>query len=204
MSALPPILSLGDFDFDSFELPTEVPFGKEQAAYKHTLIGGGRVIDLLGAGDPDITWSGFFTGFQAQDRARYLENQCKQGKQLQLKTSDYVKDVVITRFTYGFHFIWPIQYTISLMVVDDKTQPVNTLVPGDLTTEIIDALIQAQDIAALINDPSINSALALALEAAQLGIPFTDNVAVNTALAAAFNAQAAIGAAIAGVQSNAF
>lgn len=198
MAIFQPVLQLGDFTFDTFEQPTDVPFGKEQSAYKHVLIGGGRVIDLLGAGDPDITWSGYFTGAQAEDRARYLETLAKAGQALTLKTSQYVKQVVITTFTYGFHFVFPIQYTISLMVIQDQTLPVTFAVPGDLTATILQALIEAADIATLIANPSVESAIALALIAAQEASPFggTTSTAVNAALAGAQNAQSVIQATI--------
>ncbi len=205
-SVLTPILQLGDFDFLGFEEPESVTFGKEQAAYKHILIGGGRVIDLLGAGDPDISWSGYFTGFQAEFRARFLENLTKTGKSLLLKTSTFVKEVVVTRFTYGYHKVFPISYTITLQVVQDKTSPINVIIPGDLTDTVISALIEAQDIAILIANPSVSSAIALALIAAQEAAPLTgaSNVQINAALAAAQAAQTAIGAAISAIETNIF
>lgn len=203
---LTPILQLGDFDFVGFEEPVAINFGKEQAAYKHILIGGGRVIDLLGAGDPDITWSGYFTGAQAEFRARFLEGLTKAGQPLLLKTSQFVRQVVITKFTYGFHFVFPISYTITVMVIQDETLPVNFIVPGDLTDTVLSAIIQAQDIAILINNPSVISALALALIAAQQAAPFStaSNVQLNAALSAAQNAQMAISAAIAQTETSLF
>lgn len=202
MPSFTPILSLGDFDFVSFEEPESVTFGKEQATYKHILIGGGRVIDCLGAGDPDINWNGYLTGFQAEDRARYLENLADKGEKLKLKTSSFIKTVVIQKFAYDFQFVYPIPYRITVQVVEDDTKPVTTQVLGDLTLEILGTIIEAQEIASLLENPSINSALALLLAAAQAGAPFVDNTSINATLSAAFNAQAAIGAAIAAASAN--
>lgn len=204
--ALLPILRLGDFDFMGFEEPESLTFGKEQSSYKHVLIGGGRVIDLLGAGDPDITWSGYFTGFQGEFRARYIEGLVKAGKPLLLKTASFIKQVVITRFIWNFHKVFPISYTITVQVIQDQTLPVDFIIPGDITDTILNALIQAQDIAVLINNPSITSALALALTAAQLAAPFTGatNIQINAALAAAQAAQAAIGGAKNIIENNLF
>lgn len=203
---LTPVLQLGDFDFVGFEEPTEVRFGKEQLTYKHILIGGGRVIDMMGAGDTDISWSGYFTGFQAQYRAQFLQQMLSEGKPLLLKTSQFVKQVVIKDFTWGFHFVFPISYTITLQVIQDQTQPVDFLIPPDITFTIISALIQAQDIAILINNASVSSAIALALIAAQAASPFDQatNVQINAALAAAQNAQAAISAAISNIEGSIF
>jgi hypothetical protein len=189
MASILPVLTLGDFIFEGFEEPYEVVFGKEQAAYKHILIGGGRIIDLMGAGDPDITWSGYFTGFQAPLRARFLETLCNEGKSLTLRTNAFVKEVVITKFTFGQHEIWPIQYTITVQVIQDKTLPINFQVPGDLTITILEYLFQAETIAALINEGGLTGALGLAIQAAEAASPFDSaaNEAISLALSSAQN-----------------
>jgi hypothetical protein len=186
------------FVFEGFEEPYEINFGKEQSAYKHVLIGGGRVIDMMGAGDPDITWSGYFTGFQAPLRARYLETLCKQGQPLTLRTNAFVKEVVITKFTFGQHEIWPIQYTLTLMVIEDKTSPVNFAIPGDLTITVLEYLFQAEAIATAIGNGSISGALAAAIAASQAAAPFdsASNEAIAAALSAAQNANSVVGTVI--------
>ncbi len=206
MALLTPTLQLGDFFFTGFEEPTEVTFGKEQSVYKHILIGGGRVIDLLGAGDPDITWSGYFTGSTAENRARFLDGLTKSGKPLLLKTSQFVKNVVITNFTYGFHFVFPISYTITLQVIQDNTLPISFAIPGDLTIVVLSALLEMQDIATLINNPSVANSIALALLAAQEAAPFLSATSgqVNNALLAAQSAVTTINGAIQNVEKSLF
>lgn len=200
MASFLPTLTLGDFIFEGFEEPYELPFGKEQDAYKHKLIGGGRVIDLFGAGDPDITWSGYFTGFQAPLRARYLESLCKQGQPLTLRTNAFIKQVVITSFTFGQHEIWPIQYTITVQVIEDKTSPINFQVPGDLTITVLEYLFQAETIAGLIQEGGIEAALALAVQAAEAAAPFDS--AATSAVSAALGAAQAAGSAVNTVINN--
>lgn len=197
---------LDSFVFEGFEEPTEVVFGKEQAAYKHVLIGGGRIIDLMGAGDPDITFSGYFTGFQAPLRARYLETLCQQGTTLTLRTNIFSKDVVISKFTFGQHEKWPVQYTITLQVIQDNTLPINFAIPGDLTITTLEYLFQAENIAALISNPSISSAIALAIAAAEAAAPFdgASNEAIATALSAAQNASSVVNTAIGAATSSIF
>jgi hypothetical protein len=189
---------LESFVFEGFEEPYEINFGKEQSAYKHILIGGGRVIDLMGAGDPDITWSGYFTGFQAPLRARYLETLCQQGQPLTLRTNIFSKDVVITKFTFGQHETWPVQYTLTVQVIQDNTLPINFAIPGDLTITTLEYLFQAETIAALINEGGIAGALGLAIQAAQAAAPFdgASNAAIQAALAAAQNAGAVVNGVI--------
>lgn len=186
------------FVFEGYEEPYELNFGKEQSSAKHILIGGGRVIDMMGAGDPDITWSGYFTGFQAPLRARYLETLCQQGQPLTLRTNAFVKEVVISKFTFGQHEIWPIQYTITVQVIEDKTLPINFAVPGDLTITTLEYLFQAETLAAAIENGDISSAIAAAIAAAQAAAPFdgASNEQIQAALAAAQNASSVVGTVI--------
>lgn len=194
------------FVFEGYEEPYEVNFGKEQSSCKHILIGGGRVIDMMGAGDPDITWSGYFTGFQATLRARYLETLCKQGQPLTLRTNAFIKEVVISKFTFGQHEIWPIQYTITVQVIEDKTLPVNFAVPGDLTITVLEYLFQAEAIAAAISNGGINGALAAAIAASEAAAPFdsASNAAISAALAAAQNAASVVNTVIGATESSVF
>lgn len=193
-----------DFDFLGFEQPESIRLGKQQSSYKHILIGGGRVIDLLGAGDPDITWTGYFRGPGSIQRAQFLQQMAAAGTQITLTAGPFIKLVVITSFVFDYKQVFPMPYTITLQVIQDLTSPVPFLVPGDLTNTILEALIQAQDIAQLLANPSISSALALALIAAQVASPFdTASVAdINAALSAAQVAQAAVSTAITAAESN--
>jgi hypothetical protein len=152
----------------------------------------------MGAGDPDITWSGYFTGFQAPLRARYLETLCQQGQPLTLRTNIFSKDVVITKFTFGQHETWPVQYTLTVQVIQDNTLPINFAIPGDLTITTLEYLFQAETIAALINEGGIAGALGLAIQAAQAAAPFdgASNAAIQAALAAAQNAGAVVNGVI--------
>lgn len=210
MALLSPILSLntpiGTIDFLGFEQPQSVTFGKEQQSYKHILIGGGRVIDLLGAGDPDITFSGYFTGEGGTLRAQFLESVVNTSQQLTLTATQFIKQVVVTKFTYGFHAVFPIAYTITLQVVQDKTQPVSFAVPGDLTTTITESLIQAADIASFVHDKNVQSTLALALIAAEQASPFSSatTAAVAAALSAAQGALTAVNSAKSVVETGLF
>ncbi len=206
MALFIPTLQLGPFIFLGFEEPESIHFGKEQSSYKHILIGGGRVIDLLGAGDPDITWTGYFVGATAQYRARYMESLVKAGKPLLLKTSSFIKQVVITSFTYDFHKVFPITYNITLQVIQDLTLPVNFQIPGDITDAINSALIEANDIAILVANPSVTSALALVLIAVEAVGSFTasTNVAINAAISATQGAISATDAASAIASTGAY
>ena len=68
----------GSVTLDSFTAvglkdPEKMPFGGRQQIVTHNLLGGGRVFDLLGPDEADITFSGLLNGPQAPFRARQLD-----------------------------------------------------------------------------------------------------------------------------------
>jgi hypothetical protein len=77
-------LVLGPVLFADFEVPERIGFGGRQQLVIHQLPGGGRVIDALGRDDADISWSGFFSGEDAADRARVVDTLRAQGQPLPL------------------------------------------------------------------------------------------------------------------------
>lgn len=201
-----PILQLGDFQFVTFEEPESVTFGKHQATYKHIMIGGKRIIDVMGAGDPDISWNGYFTGIGAEERARFLERMASEGQELTLLTSEFVKRVIISDFTYDYHRHWPIKYTITLLVVTDLTNPVTQLVQGDISDVVLDAIVQVADIATQVGNPSVSNAIGLVNDILGNIAPLDQATAdqIREALAAASNAQTAIGQAITQLEAGVF
>lgn len=195
-------LSLGGNDILRFELPESVNLGTTQKLYNHDQVGGLRRVDAMGSFDPDITWSGYFSSFEGELRARFFEGLARQGKPLLLKTSSYTKNVVIASFTYQFKKIQPFPYSMTVRVIQDLTQPVTFLIPGDYTDEIIAALIAAIDLKNDITDGGVQGALA-ALASVINGIGnFNTATAeqIASAVSAVVNAQSAIGTAIGSIE----
>lgn len=179
------IVKLGDFIFNYFEVPESITFGGKQTNRLHKLIGGKRVIDAMGRDDADIHWSGYFLGIDAAERAAYLNHLRAQGKILQFSYLQFNYNVFIKEFTPHLERSYQIPYTITLAVVEDLTQPINTIFPSTFDDAITDALIQALDIAFFIKNPSVDSALALLGIAVQSIPSFADASAAELAAVAA-------------------
>jgi hypothetical protein len=186
-------VTLGEFVFKNFEVPPSINFGGEQRLHVHELIGGQRIVDAMGKADSDISWSGIFTGFDSAERARFLDTLRVQGAPQILTYSNFRYNVLIKSFTAQFKETY-IDYSISLEVIQDLTLPVTIVAPVGFDQAIQDAFILANDIAVLLANPSITSAMAL-LEIGINNIPnFSEatQAEINGLLANASNAQGAV------------
>jgi hypothetical protein len=116
------LLTLGDFDFESFEIPERIGFGGRQQLAVHKLIGGARLIDSIGQDDCAIRWSGVFSGKDASDRARELDAMRVAGLQLPLYWDAFCYVVLIEAVTFQFSNPWWVPYRISCVVVQDLAE----------------------------------------------------------------------------------
>jgi len=135
------LLILGGFEFVGFEVTSEVSFGGAQKLAVHQLIGGTRVIDVMGRDDSDVTWSGIFSGSDAGDRARALDAMRVAGEPLSLTWDEFCYIVLIENLDMNFCNPWWIPYRIACKVVVDQAQGVLAYLPilsdailGDLTS----------------------------------------------------------------------
>lgn len=142
---------LGDFSFSGFEVPSHISLGGRQAMTVHHLPGGERVIDLLGADDRPLEWSGTFinsTGVDITDfafdvgdhnpsaRARQLDQMRADGKSLPLVWGDFFYTVIIDSFEAETRYEH-VSYRISCCVLrNEATAPVSPAENGtwDLTS----------------------------------------------------------------------
>ena len=74
------LLVLGEVTFHDFELPEHFTIGGKQQLIIHTLPGGGRVVDAMGADEAPVRWAGVFSGQQAAERVRILERLRRAGR----------------------------------------------------------------------------------------------------------------------------
>lgn len=111
------VLTLGAIAFQRFEVPEEINFGGEQRVVTHDLVGGTRVVDVMGAFEDDKVWSGTFEGSNAEARARALEAMFKAGRKVRLTWSEFSYDVVITKFAARFRKKRFIPYQITCLVI---------------------------------------------------------------------------------------
>ena len=115
-----PTLALGPIAFTTFEVPARISFGGRQQLQVHTLIGGQRVIDAMGADDSLISWSGVFSGADAVPRARALNALRIAGIEVPLAWDAFLYTVVVSSFTARFERENWIPYDISCVISFDE------------------------------------------------------------------------------------
>lgn len=110
---------LGPVALQDFEVPERIAVGGRQQLVVHNLPGGGRVIDAMGPDEAEIKWSGFFSGPDAAERVRMLEQLRRAGNSLSLAWDSWRYTVIIREFTADVSNPWWIPYRIQLCVVPD-------------------------------------------------------------------------------------
>lgn len=180
-------VSLGDFIFQSFEVPESIRWGGQQALTVHKLVGGQRVIDAMGPDDDDIPWSGIFLSADASNRADQLDQMRIAGVPLHLTFAGRSYDVVIRSFKADQRKLNHVPYSIVCTILNNfgalpKDPTILSQVTDDINNalgfNISDALSQAQDalntvtpvlvpLVALVGGTSAATAVASGLGTAQ-------------------------------------
>lgn len=109
-------VTLGGVAFRDFEIPESIQFGGSQRLAVHELVGGGRVIDVLGAEAGTIGFGGTFSGPDAELRAQMLDVACSTGAVLPMAWSGFAYEVVIAQFAAVYQKSWWIPFRIELVV----------------------------------------------------------------------------------------
>jgi hypothetical protein len=130
------LVQLGDFVFAGLEVPEVMPLGGAQRLAVHDFPGGARTVQALGFNHAPISWSGLMLGGNALDRAKYLDFLRVQGQSLPLTLFDSNYTVVIDKFEFRVERFYKVQYSISVIVVSDNTQPVQTIAPSGFDAAI--------------------------------------------------------------------
>lgn len=153
-------LMLGEFEFMEFEVPERITIAGRHKTVQHQLIGGRRIIDVLGTEYEPLTWSGIITGSQAGERVSALERMRDAGHPVVLTLDDYRFTVVITAFSPVYEFVWRRPYTIEVAVVSNDGSPdkVDALT-GALRGLIDSDLGRALGLANLINIDAVTQAV---------------------------------------------
>jgi hypothetical protein len=116
-----PVL-LGGFAFTSWAVPERINGGGRQRMVVHKLIGGTRVIDVMGWDAEQIRFSGRLRGAGAMLNARLLETLARSGNPTVFSYWTNRYQVIVDAFSWSFERYYEIPYTISLTVVADLTQ----------------------------------------------------------------------------------
>lgn len=153
------VVRLGDFEFQGFEVPPEIPFGGEQQLVIHKLPGGRRVVDAMGRDDSQLEWRGIITGPNAEDRARYLDGLRVRGDELVLTWSRLRYRVVIQSLELVFKRFYHVPYRICCVVIEDQTTPVTRVPSVSLDETFRGDLDKAKELGAEIDDSIITQGL---------------------------------------------
>ncbi len=153
------VVELGAFKFSGFEVPDKIPFGGDQQAVVHKLVGGARQVDAMGRDDAPLEWSGIFRGDSAQLRALYLDGLRIAGKQQQLRWYGFDFTVIVKTFHADFERFYHIPYKISCLVVADNASPITTIIAPDVDTLIGDDMAAANTLGGAIGDGPLSTAL---------------------------------------------
>jgi hypothetical protein len=129
-------LTLGQFPFNDFEIPSSIHFGGDQRLAVRKLVGGARVIDAMGPDPISPSWSGVFLGTYAMSRALTLKAMADGGQQYPLNWDQLSYQVIIQSFVCDFQKPFVVPYHISCMVVTDGTKPGNNSSPS-VTDDIV-------------------------------------------------------------------
>jgi len=153
-------LILGDFEFLEFEVPESIAIRGRQNTVQHQLIGGRRIIDVLGTEYEPLTWSGIITGSGASDRVSALERMRDAGRPLMLTLDKYRFTVVITAFNPVYEYVWRRPYSIEVAVVRNEGAPEKIDVLTGALRGLIDSDIgRALGLAKIINVDAVTQSV---------------------------------------------
>ena len=110
---------LGPIVLTGFEVPERITFGGKQRLIVHAMLGGGRVVDVMGGDDAPIRWSGVFSGQNAVERVRALERLRRRGDTVTLTWDAWRFLVIVKDFEAEMTNSSWIPYRIELCLVPD-------------------------------------------------------------------------------------
>jgi hypothetical protein len=153
-------LIVGNVEFTGLEVPEAVTIGAKQQLVVHKLVGGRRVVDVLGVDYDNISWSGWMTGATAGDRVNELETLRDLGRPLSFNMDGYYFSVLIQSFAPRFEHIYRRYYTIELFVVERLDAPVTeNALSGTLDALINSDVGESLGLADIINSDVVTSSI---------------------------------------------
>lgn len=143
-----------------FEVPDKVTIAGRHKTVLHQMVGGKRVIDVLGVEYAPLTWSGVITGSQSGDRVNALERMRDAGKKLRLTLDNYSFTVVITSFTPVYEFIYRRPYSIEVAIVANNASPLKVDALTGALQGVLDSNIgQALGLSNIIDISTVTNAV---------------------------------------------
>ena len=134
-------VTLGGIEFSGMEVPEKIPFGGTQQTVTNKFPGGDRQVQVMGADDRDIDWSGKFYGNDAISRALIFEDMKNKGLPVDLVWDNFKRQVIIKSFEADYETQGLIlSYKISCIVLKDFPQIQNNNALSSITKDISNSL----------------------------------------------------------------
>lgn len=154
-------LIVGDVEFVGLEVPeSATPGAGKQQTVVHKLVGGKRIVDVLGVDYDNLSWSGWFLGATAGERVSALETMRDTGVAVNFSLDDYNFSVVVSSFTPRYEFKYRRSYSIELLVIERLDAPVRVnALSGALDALINSDVGQSLGLASIINVSAVTSAI---------------------------------------------
>jgi hypothetical protein len=111
-------MQIGPITLSEFEIPQSIAFGGRYRLAIHRSAFGTRVIEPLGPDDGDIQFQGIFSGPQAEDRARTINNLRLGGYPILLSWNRFQYNVIISKFDLTYRNPSWILYKATCVIVD--------------------------------------------------------------------------------------
>lgn len=164
-------VSLGGMNLSGLEVPEKLNWGGQQRTVQHKLPGGARIIDLMGADDADIKWSGYFQGPLANSRARSIDAMRAAGRPVPLSWPGFTRTVIVSDFTCSSERGgWLLPYSVTCVVVPTPPRPGPTSLLGQLAGGVVNSLGLSSTIA------SIQQTMGPILQTAQTALGYVSQV----------------------------
>jgi hypothetical protein len=153
-------LIVGDVEFTGLEVPESVTIGAKQQMVVHKLVGGKRIVDVLGVDYDNLSWSGWMTGATAGDRVTALETLRDVGAPLAFSIDGYYFSVLIQSFNQRFEHVYRRFYSIDLLIVSSLDTPVTeNALAGTLDNLINSDVGESLGLASIINSNAVTNAI---------------------------------------------
>lgn len=159
-------LIVGDVEFTGLEVPPSVRLGAKQQLVVHKLVGGKRIVDVLGVDYDNLSWSGWMTGATAGERVTALETLRDVGAPLAFSIDGYYYSVVIQSFGHEFEHVYRRFYSIELVIVSSLDTPITeNALAGTLDNLINSDLGESLGLASIINSDAVTTSIGFVQDA---------------------------------------
>lgn len=141
IAAITGAVTLGGVELTGIQAPEKIVFGGIQQTKEHKLIGGARVIDVLGPDEADIKFSGIFLGPLAINSAQQLDALRQSGVQTTLSWSGFSRQVIVKSFSGSAErggYLY--SYQVSCVVIPTITLSTDNSLLGSLVNDVGSAL----------------------------------------------------------------